>query len=62
MILIIVYVGAVSVLFLSVVMMLDINFTALREGFLHYLPIGGAIGLILLVELFFDCLALESSP
>jgi NADH-quinone oxidoreductase subunit J len=51
MILVIVYVGAVAVLFLFVVMMLDINFTELRQGFLQYLPIGGLIGLILLVEL-----------
>lgn len=51
MILVIVYVGAVAVLFLFVVMMLDINFAELRQGFLQYLPIGGLIGLILLVEL-----------
>jgi len=51
MILVIVYVGAVAVLFLFVVMMLDINFSELRQGFLNYLPIGGVIGLILLVEL-----------
>ncbi len=51
MILVVVYVGAVAVLFLFVVMMLDINFVALREGFLRYLPIGALIGLILLVEL-----------
>jgi len=51
MILVIVYVGAVAVLFLFVVMMLDINFVALREGFLQYLPIGALIGLVLLVEL-----------
>ncbi len=51
MILVVVYVGAVAVLFLFVVMMLDINFVALREGFLQYLPIGALIGLILLVEL-----------
>lgn len=51
MILVVVYVGAVAVLFLFVVMMLDINFVQLREGFLQYLPIGGLIGLILLVEL-----------
>ena len=50
-ILVIVYVGAVAVLFLFVVMMLDINFAQLREGFLRYLPIGALIGLILLVEL-----------
>lgn len=51
MILVIVYVGAVAVLFLFVVMMLDVNFTELRQGFLQYLPVGGLIGLILLVEL-----------
>ncbi len=50
-ILIIVYVGAVAVLFLFVVMMLDIDFARLREGFLNYLPIGALVGLILLVEL-----------
>ncbi len=53
MILIIVYVGAVAVLFLFVVMMLDINFVELRQGFLQYLPIGGLIGVVLLVELVF---------
>ncbi len=51
MILIVVYVGAVAVLFMFVVMMLDIDFVRLREGVLQYLPIGGLIGLILLVEL-----------
>ncbi len=51
MILVIVYVGAVAVMFMFVVMMLDINFVELREGFLRYLPIGGLIGLVLLVEL-----------
>ncbi len=51
MVLVVVYVGAVAVLFLFVVMMLDINFVKLREGFLQYLPIGALIGLILLVEL-----------
>ncbi len=49
--LVIVYVGAVAVLFLFVVMMLDINFVKLRQGFLQYLPIGGLIGLVLIVEL-----------
>ncbi|MBM3486814.1 MAG: NADH-quinone oxidoreductase subunit J [Alphaproteobacteria bacterium] len=53
MILVIVYVGAVAVLFLFVVMMLDINFAELRQGFLQYLPIGGLIGIVLLVELLF---------
>ncbi len=51
MVLVIVYVGAVAVLFLFVVMMLDINFVELRQGFQQYLPIGALIGLILLVEL-----------
>src|SRR3989344_861311 len=51
MILVIVYVGAVAVLFLFVVMMLDIDFAELRHGVLQYLPVGGLIGLILLAEL-----------
>ena len=51
MILVVVYVGAVAVLFMFVVMMLDINFVALREGFLQYLPLGALVGLILLAEL-----------
>ena len=53
MILVVVYVGAVAVLFLFVVMMLDINFVELRQGFLQYLPTGSIVGLILLVELAF---------
>jgi NADH-quinone oxidoreductase subunit J len=51
MILVIVYVGAVAVLFLFVVMMLDVDFAALREGFLSYLPVGGLIGIVFLIEL-----------
>ncbi|HIJ62065.1 MAG TPA: NADH-quinone oxidoreductase subunit J [Rhodospirillaceae bacterium] len=51
MVLVVVYVGAVAVLFLFVVMLLDINFLKLREGFLTYLPTGALIGAILLVEL-----------
>jgi len=51
MILVVVYVGAVAVLFMFVVMMLDINFVELRQGFLQYLPLGGMIGLVLLAEL-----------
>jgi NADH-quinone oxidoreductase subunit J len=51
MILVIVYVGAVAVLFLFVVMMLDINFTELRQGFLRYLPIGLLVAAVLLAEL-----------
>ena len=52
MILVIVYVGAVAVLFLFVVMMLDINFAELRSGFQRYAPVGLAIGVVLAVELF----------
>ena len=51
MILVVVYVGAVAVLFIFVVMMLDINFVELRQGFLQYLPLGGIIGLVLVLEL-----------
>ncbi len=51
MILIVVYVGAVAVLFLFVVMMLDVNFAELRQGFLQYLPFGALIGVVLLAEL-----------
>ncbi len=49
--LIVVYVGAVAVLFLFVVMMLDVDFAELREGFLQYLPVGALVGLIVLAEL-----------
>jgi NADH-quinone oxidoreductase subunit J len=59
MILVIVYVGAVAVLFLFVVMMLDVDFTALRQGFLNYLPVGVLIGGVLCAELI--ALALGSS-
>jgi NADH-quinone oxidoreductase subunit J len=51
MILVIVYVGAVAVLFLFVVMMLDVDFAELRQGFLQYLPVGTVIGVIFLIEL-----------
>ena len=51
MILVVVYVGAVAVLFLFVVMMLDVDFVELRQGMLNYLPVGATIGLILLGEL-----------
>jgi NADH-quinone oxidoreductase subunit J len=51
MILVVVYVGAVAVLFLFVVMMIDVDFKALRQGLLNYLPVGAVIGLILLGEL-----------
>lgn len=51
MILLVVYVGAVAVLFLFVVMMLDVDFTELKSGALQYAPIGAVIGLILVAEL-----------
>jgi len=51
MLLVIVYVGAVAVLFLFVVMMLDVNFEELRAGFIKYLPIGAAVALVLAAEL-----------
>ena len=71
MILVVVYVGAVAVLFMFVVMMLDINFVRLREGFLQYLPIGALVGIILLIELVFvfttqinvpDVIAIGAAP
>src|SRR6187431_3759033 len=51
MILIVVYVGAVLVLFLFVVMMLDVDFSELRQGFLQYLPVGVLVGVVFLAEL-----------
>ncbi|MEJ0096964.1 MAG: NADH-quinone oxidoreductase subunit J [Bauldia sp.] len=51
MILVVVYVGAVAVLFLFVVMMLDVDFVELRQGVLTYLPIGALVGIVLLAEL-----------
>jgi len=51
MVLIVVYVGAVAVLFLFVVMMLDIDFVELKQGLLQYLPIGGALAAVVVVEL-----------
>ncbi len=49
--LVLVYVGAVMVLFLFVVMMLDINIVKLREGFARYLPVGAVVGIIILVQM-----------
>ncbi len=51
MLLVVVYVGAVAVLFLFVVMMLDVDFVELKQGFLNYLPIGGAVAGLVVVEL-----------
>jgi NADH-quinone oxidoreductase subunit J len=61
-ILVIVYVGAVAVLFLFVVMMLDIDFAELRSGFQRYLPIGAAVGVVLLAELAFAFGAWQIAP
>lgn len=47
----IVYVGAVAVLFLFVVMMLNVNYSDLKSGFLNYLPFGGLIGIVLIIEI-----------
>lgn len=51
MLLIVVYVGAVAVLFLFVVMMLDVDFAELKQGFAKYLPISAAVGVVVLAEL-----------
>jgi NADH-quinone oxidoreductase subunit J len=62
MILVVVYVGAVMVLFLFVVMMLDVDFAELRAGFLKYLPIGATIGIVLLIELILILVAWVTAP
>lgn len=62
MMLIVVYVGAVMVLFLFVVMMLDVDFAELRAGFLRYLPIGATVGIIVLLELVFVITAWFAAP
>lgn len=62
MILVIVYVGAVAVLFLFVVMMLDVDFAELRAGFTRYLPIGLAVGAVLLTELVFVVSGFKIAP
>lgn len=60
--LVIVYVGAVAVLFLFVVMMLDINFAELRQGFLRYLPMGFSMAALIFIELIFVFYASLQSP
>ena len=62
MILIVVYVGAVAVLFLFVVMMLDVDFAELRQGLLNYLPAGVIVGGVLLAELVFVVVARVIQP
>jgi NADH-quinone oxidoreductase subunit J len=61
MILVVVYVGAVAVLFLFVVMMLDVDFAELKQGFLQYLPIGSIIGIVVAIELLLVMLGFTQS-
>ena len=61
MILVVVYVGAVAVLFLFVVMMLDVDFAELKQGFLQYLPIGSVIGIVVAIELLLVMLGFTQS-
>ena len=60
--LVIVYVGAVAVLFLFVVMMLDIDFASLRSGFVRNLPFGILVALVLLAEVIFAVSAWQAGP
>jgi NADH-quinone oxidoreductase subunit J len=62
MILVVVYVGAVAVLFLFVVMMLDVDFAELKQGFQKYLPVGAGVGILVLAELGFVALGWQSAP
>lgn len=62
MIMVVVYVGAVAVLFLFVVMMLDVNFRELQRGFMGYLPMGLLVALILLIELIAAVGGLQLGP
>lgn len=61
MLLIVVYVGAVAVLFLFVVMMLDVDFAELKQGFAKYVPLGAAVGVVVLAELGMVALGWQSS-
>jgi len=62
MILIVVYVGAVAVLFLFVVMMLDVDFAELKQGFIKYLPVGVGVGVVVLAELGLVAIGWRSAP
>ncbi len=62
MILVVVYVGAIAVLFLFVVMMIDVDFASMRRGMLEYMPVGLLIGFILLAELLFVVGAMTITP
>ena len=61
MLLVVVYVGAVAVLFLFVVMMLDVDFVELKQGFLSYMPLGGLVGVLLLGEMLLVTSAVRTS-
>src|SRR5476651_1912642 len=61
MLLVIVYVGAVAVLFLFVVMMLDVDFSTLRAGFTRYLPLGGLVAGIAAIEMVVVAVAYEGA-
>ena len=61
MLLVVVYVGAVAVLFLFVVMMLDVDFAALRQGFARYMPLGGLVAGVLVVEMIVVATAVATS-
>ena len=62
MLLVVVYVGAVAVLFLFVVMMLDVNFVELKQGFLRYLPVGATVAVLLFTELMIAIVASIEYP
>ena len=62
MILVVVYVGAVAVLFLFVVMMLDVDFAELKQGFVQYLPIGALIAFFVALELGYVAVGWSRSP
>ncbi|MFM9162106.1 MAG: NADH-quinone oxidoreductase subunit J [Methylocystis sp.] len=62
MILIVVYVGAVAVLFLFVVMMLDVDFAELKQGFAKHLPLGLGVGVVVMVELGLIAIGWQSAP
>lgn len=62
MMLVVVYVGAVAVLFLFVVMMLDVDFAELKQGFIKYLPLGAGVGVVVLAELGMVAVGWQPSP
>lgn len=62
MLLVVVYVGAVAVLFLFVVMMLDVDFVELKQGFLNYAPFGGIVAIVFFAEIAIVAAAMGSGP